>query len=135
MWLAFAGPAFYLGAALQPFSAGYLSFIPLLGIVGLVIGIVVGCVQRKRVLFLFVFPFLLSEVFLTVGGLLRGQFLGTTWQTPSVIFAITQISAIVFVAYRGRKALVADFSLALFSLTYALFAWFIAGMSLSDTWL
>ena len=135
LWLVSALPVWYFSTITHPFQAGILSLIPSVGILGLIAGIAMGIVQRKRALLLFVFPFAVSECYVAIAGSFRGQVRGSASLLPFCIFIFVQLLLIGYVLYKSRQARVATFALTIFSVSYALFALFVGGMAFADDWL
>ncbi len=135
LWLIFAVPVWYFSTITHPFQAGILSLIPFVGILGLVAGGVMGIVQRKRALLLFFFPFAVSEFYVAIAGLFRGQLRGNASLLPFCTFIFVQLLLIGYSAYKSRHAHIATIALAIFSASYALFALFVGGMAFADDWL
>lgn len=135
LWLISALPVWYFSTIAHPFQAGILSLIPFIGILGLVAGALIGIVQRRRALLLFVFPFALSECYVAIAGWLRGQLHGDASLTPSCIFIFVQLALISYFVYASRQSRVASFAFTIFSASYALFALFVGGMAFADNWL
>ena len=135
LWLFSAVPVWYFAGVAHPFKSGMLSFIPFLGTVGLVAGGLSALVQRRRALLLFAFPFLLSEAYVFVAGRFEGQFRGSASLLPEWLFLITQAALIAHLVYKSRQTWLTSLALAVFSLSYALFALFIGGMAFAEDWL
>jgi hypothetical protein len=135
--LFFGVPGWFLGCLLRPFAAGPLTFIPFVGIVLLGAGSAVAIAHREWRLFWFLTSVGLSQVLVAGTGFFRGA-----WQNnvssehliPLLFFGL-QLGLILFFLHRFWFERFAAIAFALFCTTYALFGWFIAAMSLSDTWL
>lgn len=134
LWLSLALPQWYFSSLLMPLGAGALTLVPAIGGGALIVGILLGIRTRARPLLLFGVLALLSHVFVALAGLLRGTMRGTD-SSAIMIFALLQLAAATYLVYRADKARLPAILLAIFTVSYALFATFIAGMSLSDTWL
>jgi len=145
VWLPIALPLWYLVAFLAlaaPLAAGPLPLVPAAGTLSLGVGLFLAKRERQPELLLFLAPFALSEVLVTVAGLMRG--LVREGQGSPALVQLVNAGLLVFVAVqivvcacliyrlRARSAAIA---LAIFSLTYAIFAAFVAGMAFSDSWL
>lgn len=133
-WLFYALPAWYFESALNPFSAGLLTLIPAIGGLCLFIGIIIGVWLRKPSLLWFFVSVVLSQAFVTLSGFFQGQLNNSVlWPIPG--FALLQLLAIVLSLCASASALLPAALIAIFCISYALYAWFIAAMSLTGTWL
>jgi hypothetical protein len=134
--LFFALPTWYFGAALSPFSAGALSLVPAIGAVCLLVGTFVGIVRRQWRLAWFGVPMALSQVCVVVAGVYYGLY-GRVPDAgaPILGFLAVQLALTLLIGWRCRRSGVAALLLAIFNITYATFAGFIAGMALTDRWL
>jgi hypothetical protein len=83
----------------------------------------------------FVIPFVLSEFFVAGAGALRGQVHGSVASVTLLAFFALQVVVSGVLIYLSRGARASASALAVFSITYAAFGAFIAGMSFSDDWL
>lgn len=128
-------PQYFAAAASNPFRAGLLALIPLVGVFRLVLGVVIGIVERRRTLWLFVFPFVVSECYVGIAAMFHGRLSGEATLVPICIFAFLQIALAGYVVYRLRRAGLAMWALTVFSLSYAYFAYFCAQMAWTDTYL
>jgi len=135
IWLFLALPNWCFSTIVNPLSAGPLSAIPALGVISLVVGLILALSGREPRLFLFLIPFTLSQLFVAIAGALRGQLREESSLTPSLLFIVVQVVLVAYLIYYLAGARGAAVALAAFSLTYALFAGFVAGMSFSDNWL
>lgn len=135
LWLFFAVPDWYFSSFANPLSAGPLSLIPALGTFCLLVGITIGVVQRRSRLLLWLIPFALSQALVTIAGALRGQVGGPAANTALLIFIATQFLVGTYLVYSLKGVRVPAVALAIFSITYAMHAAFVAGMALSDQWL
>ena len=142
IWLFVALPLWFFSTLSNPFVAGVLSAIPFAGIVCLAVGAVIGVAKRQRQLLWFFASVALSQGYVAVAGLFRRMLKGDAgntvfllWNALSLLFLGLQLATIISIVYRSKDARAAAILLALFCVTYALFAGFIAGMSVSDTWL
>lgn len=120
---------------LAPLSSDPLTLVPAVGLTGLVVGIALGAMKRNATLLLFIIPALLSELLVGVAGLFRGQMRGdpTDWLIGA--FLIVQLLLCSYLIWRAKGARIAAAPLAIFSMSYAAFATFIAMMAFNDTWL
>jgi hypothetical protein len=114
---------------------GLLTAIPALGTVCLMLGIGLALVRGRRSLLLFLIPLIASEAFVALAGMMRGDFRGETANPILLGFLAAQLIVSAWIVYRCRAALPAALLLAIFSISYALFAAFVAAMSFSDDWL
>ncbi|MGE0668561.1 MAG: hypothetical protein AB7O49_18555 [Sphingomonadales bacterium] len=135
LWLILATPQWYFRSILSPFSAGVFSAIPALGIVCLLAGAALGFRYRQKRLLMCGVPFILSVSFGGVAGLLRGEVPNGWADFIMYGFLAGQLILSVWLVYFARRAWPAAALLAVFSMSYALFAAFIAYMSFTDTWL
>jgi hypothetical protein len=87
----------------HPLRAGSLSVIPFIGALGLIAGTVLGIVQRSRTLFLFFFPFLVSECYVAIAALFQGQVHGQALLVSFCIFTFVQIVLIGYVVFRSGE--------------------------------
>jgi len=94
-----------------------------------------GIIERSRALFLFFLPFVVSEYYVAIAGFFHGRLSAQATVLPVCIFAFVQIALIAYIAYRLRAAKLAGWSLTVFSLSYAAFAYFIGQMAWTDTFL
>ena len=135
VWLSFALPNWYFSALLAPFSAGILTAIPALGIVGLTIGAVWGLMKRRRGLLMFLLLSAASQVLVVVAGFMRGSLRDGADQPILLAFLLLQIVVAGFFVFRLKGARLPAAALAVFTVSYALFAAFVATMAFRDTWL
>jgi|CXWL01.1.fsa_nt_gi hypothetical protein len=135
VWLLLVTPEWYFETLFDPLSAGALTLIPAIGTLCLIVGFVAGIRAKRYVLLAFILPFVASELFVAIAGLLRGRL--STATTNSVLFGFlfTQVVLIGFLIYISRGARVSAALLSLFSISYAFFASFVAAMAFTDTWL
>ncbi len=135
IWLTFALPEWYFSSILAPFSAGLLTAIPALGIVGLAIGAVWGLMKRRRGLLMFLLLPAASQVLVVVAGFMRGLLRDEASQPFLLAFLLLQIVVAGFFVFHLNGARLPAAALAVFTVSYALFAAFVAAMAFSDTWL
>ncbi len=135
IWLILALPEWYFSASSDPLGAGLLTIIPATGVVFLLIGVVQGFVTRERRLLLFIVPFLASELFVGIAGALRGAVAKSPAGIVLLLFIAIQAIVAGTLVYRLRRAWAPASSLAIFSMSYALFACFVAGMAFADDWI
>jgi len=133
IWLFLALPKWYFTTILDPFGAGMLTAVPAVGVLCLALGLVLAIFHRSPRLWLFELPFLASEGFVVFAGWQRGQIPSAGWLLLAFLGAQLAL-AVGLVAY-AKRALMPAIAFALFSMSYALFASFVAGMSLADNWL
>jgi hypothetical protein len=136
IWLITALPGWYLAAVAAPFSAGALTLVPAIGSVSLAVGLILGAIQRRRGLLLFLIPLVLSEGLVAIAGLLRGQVPSdSVLLEPSLLgFIAVQFAVAGYLIYRMRGARAAASAFSVFSVTYAAFGGFVAAMSFTDQW-
>jgi hypothetical protein len=135
LWLVLALPDWYFSSLLAPFSDGILTLVPALGALCFVAGVALGVTRRTPRLLFFAIPFMLSETLVAVAGLLRGQVQSATANPILLVFVATQLILSGALVWLIRRARLAAVLLAVFSLTYALFGIFIAGMSFANDWI
>jgi hypothetical protein len=136
LWLVSALPLWYLSPVANPLGAGFLSLVPFIGSLALVVGAVVGILQRRPPLLIFVVSPFISECYVAVAGALRGQLRGNAGLVPASLFAVIQAAFLIwFLIYRLKGANLAASALALFCASYASFAWFVGAMAFADDWL
>ena len=120
VWLLRALPGWYFSQA--PFSAAES--------LCLVVGVVLGISRRRLDPLLFLTPVLLSECYVAVAGWFRGQLCGSSplaW-TVEGGFLLAQLCLIFLLVYRLKGARLAASGLALFRISYALFAALVGGI-------
>lgn len=135
IWLFFAVPQWYAATILAPFNHGILTLIPAAGIACLVIGTLLGAIKRRFDLLDFLGLPALSQVLLAGAGFMRGQVDGGTGWFVVGAFLALQLAIAAYLVVRLEGARIPALFLSLFSLSYALFASFVALMSFSDQWL
>jgi hypothetical protein len=135
IWLILALPKWFFPAVLAPLAAGPLTLIPATGTACLVVGIVLGAIKRKVSLFLFLIPAMLSELLVGVAGFFRGRMQGSPTDWLLGAFLILQVLLCGYLVWRARGARAAAAPLAIFCVSYATFAAFVAAMAFNDTWL
>ncbi|MFA6124138.1 hypothetical protein [Sphingomonas sp.] len=133
--LIFALPQWYFGMLLAPLGAGALSIIPALGACCGLAGLVLGIWHRDARLFWFTAPAVASQALIAVAGFFHGQFRGEPSDITLCLFLIAQLAAAFYLVYRLDGRRLAALLLAVFSLTYSLFAAFVAAMAFSDNWI
>ena len=137
IWLLAALPLWYFSAVTVPFSAGALTVVPALGALSLAIGAVLGVIQRRRRLLLFVLPFAFSEILVAVAGVMRGHVPVTGDAVLNVgllVFFAAQIAISGYLIYSIKGARASAAALGVFSVSYAAFGVFVAAMSFTDNW-
>jgi hypothetical protein len=138
IWLLTVLPNWYLEGATHPLSAGALTLIPAIGLLALAVGLILGAIKRRRELLWFLFPFALSEGLVAIAGIFRGSVPYGASTGLSIFFLVylaAQLVAFGYLIYHIKGARTAATALSIFSLSYALFATFVAGMSFTDSWL
>ncbi len=132
LWLLGALPQWYFSTILQPLAAGPLSLVPALGTVCLLLGSLLGLGRRDLKLGLFLIPVALSQLLVGTAGALIGRIPGDISNALLLLFLGVQVLLagwLVYILEDSRKAALA---LSFFSVSYALFAAFIAGMAFSN---
>ena len=94
-----------------------------------------GLIERRRSLFLFCFPFVLSEYYVVIASAFHGRLSGVATVVPAGIFGVMQIVLIAYLAYRLRGFGLPAWALTVFSVSYACFAYFAGQMAWTDTFL
>lgn len=92
-------------------------------------------IKRNRALSFFFIPFVVSECYIGIAVLFHGRLSETSTAVPEYLFALIQIALITYLVYRLRSGGVALWALAIFSLSYAAFGYFMAGMVWTDSYL
>jgi hypothetical protein len=136
IWLFRALPDWFFSSILSPFQAGMLTSIPSAGTVCLAIGLALAIFGRRQPrLFAFVVPVLATQAFVAIAGFMRGQL--TTDSATAVIYAFFAVQIVLagILIYCATSARIAAAFLAIFSLSYAWFAGFVAGMAFTNQWL
>jgi hypothetical protein len=135
IWLSLSLPKWYFQTILTPFAVGPLTMIPAAGVVALAIAVVMSSVRRRRESLWFFATAAASQLLVAIAGLLRGKVEDEASNPLLLGFLLAQLVFCGWRIWRSDKARVEALLLSLFTLTYALFAAFIAAMSFSDTWL
>jgi hypothetical protein len=135
VWLFLSLPTWFFSTVGNPLGADILSAIPFAGTVCLALGVGIGICKRQPQLLWFLAPVALSQGFVAVAGLFRGTLRGSGATLVLVAFLGLQVVLVVFALFRSKNARLTAIPLALFCVTYTLFAGFIAGMAFSDDWL
>lgn len=138
VWLLTALPSWYLDAATHPSSAEALTVVPAIGLVSLLLGMILGAMRPRQELLWFLLLFVSSEALVGIAGAMRGQVrAGTSIRILGVAlyaFLGFQLAASAYLIYRIRGTRASAAALAVFSLTYAAAAVFVASMSFADEW-
>lgn len=134
VWLFLAQAEWYFPCILSPLSAGPLTWVPSIGIVALLAGIILGIKAGRPSLLLFGLLAFASHLFVAVAGFFRGA-IHESNMLIVCSFLLLQLAAAVYLVYRLKGVRLSATLLALFTLSYAWFAAFIASMSFNDTWL
>lgn len=134
IWLLLVLPEWYFSSVTMPLVAGPLSAIPAFGTICLVVGLVSGLIKRERRLALVIVPFAASELLVAIAGFWRGEVADGIGQSVLIVFMVLQVAFALYLIYRMEDARLAGIALALFSVTYALFAAFVSAMSFGDVW-
>lgn len=135
VWLFQALPVWYFSALEHPLRSGAFAVLPALGTISLVVGLILGLGAGERRLLLFLIPFAFSELHVAIAGALRGQLPAAANGPLLLVFIVAQVMLVAYLIYCLVGARRAAAALAAFSLTYAVFAGFVASMSFSDDWL
>jgi len=131
--LTLALPRWYFPLLLSPWVAGIFSAFCAAGILCLIVGLVTGIWARDRRLFTFFVPAVLSQIFVGMAGVFGGELQNAGWLL--LTFLGGQLLLSLVLAGYARAAPVPALALTFFSLSYALFAAFIAGMGFTGDWL
>ena len=133
-WLFFAVPGWYF---LTPFAfIGPWWLSPAFGVACLAVGTVWGVSLRRLGLAGFLVLPASSQALLVVAGLMRGSMPdGTSLPMVLQTFLMLQLAGAVFLILRLKGARLPAIALAVFTMSYAHYAAFIAGMALTDLWL
>jgi hypothetical protein len=127
----------YFLSFLKPFSDFFpLSLIGAVGTLALTVG-VVACVRTGwRPLRLFALPVAFSVALIMLSSALWEQVrTDATINIITAVFLGGQLLAALFLVWLLRRAWLAAVPLAIFSMTFAVFAMFIAAMALTGNWL
>ena len=135
VWLICALPVSYFRAVTHCLRGAVSTSTPFIATLALSAGAVTGIIQRRRTLFLFLFPFVVSELFVAIAGWLRGQLRGNASLLPFYVFTVVQVALTAYLLYRVRGARFATLALTVFSASYAFWALFAGGMAFADDWL
>jgi|EndMetStandDraft_9_1072997.scaffolds.fasta_scaffold158535_2 hypothetical protein len=126
----------YFGAILSPFKYGLATFIPAIGFLCLVAGVGVGLATRRRDFLLFLTLPIVSQAFVIISELMRGALqspaLEPVGSTIVLAFLLLQVAVAGYLACRARGARLAASALAIFTVSYAFYAAFFAGMALAN---
>jgi hypothetical protein len=133
-WLFLALPEWFFSALLSPLGAGPLSAIPAAGAVALIVGIVLGVLKREARLLSFAGPFVASQIFVAVSGLMRGRLMNDPAGQFVLAFLLVQLVGCCVLIYWIKGSRLAATSLTAFSVSYALFTAFVATMAFTDSW-
>jgi hypothetical protein len=101
----------------------------------LAVGVALAFKRREKGVLLFFISFLASEALAFVAGIHRGMCKADDANLLLLLFLFSQIVGISSLIHFLKDARNSAALLAVFSITYALFAAFAAAMSLSDSWL
>ena len=134
IWLFFSIPLWFFSTIFYPFSASYLSLVPIIGFLCLLAGAVAAYIRPRKVLLLAPASILLSQAYAVLAGLLRGAYSHGVL-TFEIVFLCAQLACLVPLVYFSKETRAAALLLFVFCAIYALFTQFVAGMSLSNTWL
>lgn len=137
VWLFLATPVWYLSALGTLFQPDSLIFGlgTSAGLFGLVLGTVLGIWRRQTGLLWFLLSPGLSQLYVALAGLFRGEVAESAAELVFWIFMAAQISLLSFLIFRLREARLPGAALSVFGISYALFAAFVAAMSFTDVWL
>lgn len=135
IWLFFALPEWYFSTILAPFGAGVLTAIPAVGIVALAFGVIWGAARRQLGLLIFLSLPVASQVLVAVSGFMRGGLGDHESEVVLWTFLLLQAAAAGYFVFRLKGARLPASALAIFALSYAFFASFVASMAFSDVWL
>jgi hypothetical protein len=135
IWLLLAAPKWYFETLLDPLGAGIFSEIPALGASACVAGLILSALRRRKGLLLFLIPFAASETLVAVAGALRGRIAQSPAGWIALAFPLAQAVFSLWLLWRLRGARAPAAALVIFSLSYALFTAFVAGMAFADDWI
>lgn len=131
-WFARASFAFISGAG----STGWLGAVPTLGLLALVVGLGASAAvmdRRARLTWFLASP-LLSEVFVAGARMFRGKVEAPTTGHATGAFLVVQLCLCLVLIANAKGARFAAMALSVFSVCYALFATFVAGMAFRGDW-
>jgi len=135
LWLSVALPDWFFSTLLNPFGEGLLTAIPAFGAMCLAFGVFVVVVNRQFGALIVAVSPAFSHLFVACAGFLREQVDRDIAPYVLISFVALQVALVGYLLYRLANARIAVALLGVFSLTYALFAAFVASMAFSDVWL
>jgi len=133
VWLFLGPPAAYFLTILLPVGVGALALVPATGVVGLAIGVGLGLRRRQKELLIFLVLPAASQALVIASGLMLGAVATSGfifWTFPAL-----QAVAAGYLVFRLKGARAPASGLAVFSVSYALFAAGLASMALANVWL
>jgi uncharacterized membrane protein HdeD (DUF308 family) len=138
IWLFWMVPVDYFWTIVSPFSTDLLTIVPVLGVLSLAIGVVVGIAKREKRLLLFLLLVAASQILLVAAGFARGAFKhdpspGTPWIIW--IFLLLQVAGAAYLVWRLKGARVPAAAMGVFTSSYGFIAAFVASMALADDWI
>lgn len=134
IWLSVAFPEWYFSALRTPFSGMLLFSMPAAGVVCLGLGCIAGVVSRDIRLLRFLVPIALSELLVAIAGSIRSKVPSSAVMLVLIFFLAIQVALNSYFVYRFKGARFASTLLLAFSLSYAVFAAFFAGMTFGENW-
>ncbi len=126
-------PMWYFGSLA---SGGHaLEIVPWAGVVGLVLGIAWGTVKQQAPLCWFAVSPALTHVMVGIAFLFAGQMkLSPSYWVLSG-FLLLQLAVLGYLVFRFKGMRIPAVSLSIFGMSYAVFAAYVGGMALTNTWL
>jgi hypothetical protein len=137
VWLVRVLPGWFFDGCLALFGgeSNPILIVPFAGLVALIAGVVWGLLRRNARLLLFLVPPILSEAHVAAAGFLRGRLRGAGGDWASLGFLAAELIVCLGLIVWIRGARLPAALLALFSISYGLFAAFVATMAFRDSWI
>lgn len=127
-------PFWYLDAALnipkEPFG-----LIVSVGFICLLIGCIWGVVIREKRLSAFLLPFAASQIFVAISGFMQGKVAEPMASLVLLSFITLQLAGAGYLIFTLKGARLPATLLAIFAMSYAAFAAFIAAMAFANDWI
>lgn len=128
-------PWWYFGSLVLWPGAPVLQIVPWAGVIGLCVGLAWGTVKQQAALCRLAVSPVLSHAMVGIAFLFAGQMeLSISyWLTSG--FLLVQLAILSFLVFRFKGMRIPAVSLSIFGMSYALFAAYVGGMALTNTWL
>ncbi len=128
-------PLLYGDAARVGFAAGLIGVVPLRGAIALAVALLLLFRWRSRRLWWFIAPFATSELLVVAASAVPGSMRSNAIGVVLLAFVAVQVASCAWLFWHNRRVWQPAAFFALFNLSYAAFAVFIASMTLSGDWL